>query len=89
MFDYRPVETLSATAVPLLVLVAGAGTADDETARERELALEDVLAARRAAGLPEARVVRLPGTGHNLMRYRPAEVSAELLALSRGAGARM
>jgi pimeloyl-ACP methyl ester carboxylesterase len=89
MFSYRPMETLSATAVQLLILVAGAGTADDETARERELALEDVLAARRAADLPDARVVRLPGTGHNLMRYRPAEVSAELLALSRDAGARM
>ncbi len=89
MFGYRPMEALSATSMPLVIVVAGAGTADDETARERELALEDVLRARRAAGLPDARVVRLPGTGHNLMRYRPAEVSAELLALSRGAGARM
>ena len=73
MFGYRPIDTLAAAPAPLLVLVAGAGTADDEMARERELALEDVLAARAAAGLPAARVVRLPGTGHNLMRYRPAD----------------
>ena len=58
MFDYRPVETLAAAPVPLLVMVAGAGTADDDTTLERELALDDVLAARRAAGLPEARVMR-------------------------------
>ena len=76
MFDYRPMDTLTRTAAPLLVLVAGAGTADDDTTRERELALDDILVARRAAGLPAARVVRLPGTGHNLMRYRPDEVSA-------------
>ncbi len=89
MFDYRPIETLAAAPMPLLVLVAGAGTADDEMARERDLALDDVLAARREARLPDARVVRLPGTGHNLMRYRPATVSAELLALSETGGGRM
>jgi len=32
--------------------------------------------------LPPARVVRLPGTGHNLMRYRPGALAAELLALA-------
>ena len=37
----------TAVPVPLLVFVAGAGTADDETTRERELALEDILVARR------------------------------------------
>jgi pimeloyl-ACP methyl ester carboxylesterase len=89
MFAYRPMEVLADVPAPLLVLVAGAGTADDEMARERELALDDVLAARRASGSPADRVVRLPGTGHNLMRYRPAEVSQELLALSRGRGVRM
>ncbi len=57
-------ETLSASAAPLLVLVAGAGTADDETARERELALDDVLAARRAAGLARR-------AGRAAARHRP------------------
>ena len=89
MFDYRPVDTLTAATMPLLVFVAGAGTADDETTRERELALDDVLVARRAAGLPEACVVRLPGTGHNLMRYRPDEVSEGLLTLGGAAHGRM
>jgi pimeloyl-ACP methyl ester carboxylesterase len=82
MFGYRPLDTLAAAPARLLVLIAGAGTADDETARERELALQDVLDARASAGLSAARVVRLPGTGHNLMRYRPSAVSAELLALA-------
>jgi pimeloyl-ACP methyl ester carboxylesterase len=89
MFDYRPVDTLTGATMPLLVFVAGAGTADDETTRERELALDDVLVARRAAGLPEARVVRLPGTGHNLMRYRPDKVSEGLLTLGGAAHGRM
>lgn len=89
MFGYRPIETLSVARAELLIMVAGAGTADDELARERDLALDDVLAARMAAQGRGARVVRLPGTGHNLMRYRPAAVSAELLALSIIAGARM
>ncbi len=83
MFDYRPVEALRSVACPLLVLAAEAATADDEDARERWLALQDVERARAALGRSAARVVRLPGAGHNLMRYRPAEVSAELAALLR------
>lgn len=89
MFSYEPIATLSAAPMPLLVFVAGAGTADDETARERSLALDDVVDARAAAGMPPTRVIRLPGTGHNLMRYRPDELSAELLALAAMTGARM
>jgi pimeloyl-ACP methyl ester carboxylesterase len=89
MFGYDPVETLSAAPVPLAVLVAGAGTADDEVARDRAVALDEVLAARAAAGMPEARVTRFPGTGHNLMRYRPDEVAREVLALAGSAGGRM
>ena len=89
MFGYRPIETLAAAPARLLVLVAGAGTADDEVARERQLALGDVLDARSAAGLSEARVVRLPGTGHNLMRYRPGALGAELLALAATTGVSM
>lgn len=86
MFGYQPVETLSAAPVPLVVLVAGAGTADDETALERAVALDEVIAGRAAAGMPATRVVRFPGTGHNLMRYRPDEVAAEILAPAATAG---
>jgi pimeloyl-ACP methyl ester carboxylesterase len=82
MFGYEPMETLSAARVPLSILVAGAGTADDEGAHDRAAALEEVIAARAATGMPATRVVRFPGTGHNLMRYRPDEVAAEVLALA-------
>jgi pimeloyl-ACP methyl ester carboxylesterase len=81
MFAYRPLETAAAVDVPLLIAQAEAGTADDEVARERSLAIEDLNAARRRAGHPDARVVRFPGAGHNLMRYRPEELAAELVAL--------
>lgn len=81
MYGYRPGAAVRAVAGPLLVLVAESGAADDEGTRERRLALDDVLRERSAAGAPPARVVRLVGAGHNLMRYRPAEVSAELLEL--------
>lgn len=89
MFGYDPVATLAAAPVPLGVLVAGAGTADDEAAHERAVALDEVIAARAAAGMPPTRVTRFPGTGHNLMRYRPGGVADEILALAVAAGVRM
>ena len=64
MFDYRPVDTLTAATMPLLVFVAGAGTADDETTRERRAG-----AGRRPGGAPGCRAAggaRGPPAG-----YRP------------------
>ncbi len=84
MWSYDPSEALLAVLRPLAVLVAET-SADDESARERRLALEDVLARRAARGLPASDVTRFTGVGHNLMRYRPAEVAAALLALRRRA----
>jgi pimeloyl-ACP methyl ester carboxylesterase len=81
MFAYRPAPLLVDLRAPLLVLVAEPGGPDDPDVRERRLALDDLLRARHAAGRPPARVVRFGGVAHNLMRYRPAEVSAELLGL--------
>lgn len=81
MFSHRPDETIPELAMPLLVAVAGAGTADDEEGRQRELALTELLEARSAQGHPAARVVRFPGVGHSLMRYRPERLSAVLLEL--------
>jgi len=78
MYDYRPDDVFGGVDAPLLVVVAEAGGADDEAARERRLALQDQLRARRAAGLRAPRVVRLAGVGHNLMRYRPEALAAEL-----------
>jgi pimeloyl-ACP methyl ester carboxylesterase len=89
MYAYDPIETLTAAPVPVGVLVAGAGTADDEAAHDRAVALDEVVAARAAMGLPPTVVVRFPGTGHNLMRYRPDEVAREVLALAESAGVRM
>jgi len=84
MWSYDPAEVLAGVGVPLTVLVAET-SADDESARERRLALEDVLAMRAARGLPAAEVTRFAGAGHNLMRYRPKEVAASLLELLRTA----
>lgn len=84
MFSYRP--TLAATlAMPLLIAVAESGTADDDTTRERMAALDDFVVARTSAGLPAPKVRRFPGAGHNLMRYRPGDLSAALLELAQGA----
>lgn len=81
MFAYAPEEVLPRMRAPLTILVADS-TADDEGARERKLALDDMLRARDLASCRPAHVVRFAGTGHNLMRYRPAEVADELLALA-------
>ena len=83
MYAYRPQAALVAVPCPLLVCLAVSGAADDEAAHERALALGDVLRARHAAGRTVDRVARFPGWGHNLMRYRPAEVAAEMVMLTR------
>jgi hypothetical protein len=80
MFAYRPTPALTTLDRPLAVLVAEPG-ADDEDVRERRLALDDLLAARAALGMPAARVIRFAGSAHNLMRYRPDEVSASIAGL--------
>ncbi|MDQ3937789.1 MAG: alpha/beta hydrolase, partial [Chloroflexota bacterium] len=81
MFSYQPAETVAGVRVPLLVAVAESGSADDESARERRLALDDVLRRRGENGVPAAMVERYRGAGHNLMRYRPVELSAALARL--------
>ena len=81
MDGYRPAEAMGNLPGPLRVLVAESGAPDDDGIRERRLALAEVERQRAAAGLRPARVVRFPGVGHNLMRYRPAEVAAELVSL--------
>jgi pimeloyl-ACP methyl ester carboxylesterase len=87
MFDYVPRTVLAVYPGPVLVAIAEAGGADDEAARERRLALGDELRRRTTAGLPSADVRRFTGVGHNLMRYRPDELAAALLALLEAAAA--
>ncbi len=80
MFDYEPRPSLAAVAAPVMALIA----ADDETAtRARQLA--EASAARMAAGRPAIAVASFPHDGHNLMRYRPREVAAAILAVGEGA----
>ena len=82
LFAYQPLEAMGALAVPVTILVAGAGTADDEERRERLLALDDVQRARRAAGLEPVEVRLIDGAGHELMRYRPDDVASALARLA-------
>lgn len=81
MFEYRPREVLGTLDLPILVAVAETGAADDEAVRERRIALRDAAQKRAASGLAEMDVRTFSGAGHNLMRYRPAELSAALLEL--------
>jgi pimeloyl-ACP methyl ester carboxylesterase len=81
MFRYDPRAVLTSLDVPLLIAVSESGLADDVSARERRVALDEVIAARGAAGLPPPDVRVFAGAGHNLMRYRPAELSAALRTL--------
>ena len=74
MFTYRPLETLAEVTAPITAILAASEDPAGRSARLLELT-----AARRSSGLPGIRVIELADAGHNLMRYRPAEVSAAIL----------
>lgn len=75
MFAWEPADGLAAVAAPVTALVALA-TGDIE-ARLGEL--RRTASARVAAGRAPIRVSGYPGVGHNLVRYRPADVTAAIL----------
>lgn len=77
MFEYEPVATLAAIAAPILALVA----ADDESG-SRGRALAAASEARAAVGREPIASVSFGHAGHNLMRYRPEEVCAAILAIA-------
>jgi pimeloyl-ACP methyl ester carboxylesterase len=77
IFEYRPADTLARLDLPIIALVA----VDDEGAT-KEAALAEVGAARLVAGLPAIDVARFPAEGHNLLRYRPAELTGAVLRLA-------
>ena len=81
MYDFRPIETLAGLPQPMLIAVAESGSADDADVRDRRLALDDLLRARVAAGVSSPDVRRFVGAGHNLMRYRPAELTDAVVDL--------
>jgi pimeloyl-ACP methyl ester carboxylesterase len=87
MYAYRPLESLTLVTCPVTLLVAGTGSADDEDRRERLLAIDDLQRARAEAALAPVRVRHFPDVGHDLMRYRPAEVADEVVRLAEDRGA--
>ncbi|HEX7471886.1 MAG TPA: alpha/beta hydrolase [Candidatus Limnocylindrales bacterium] len=73
MFAYRPVSALAAVRGPIAALVAS------DADGSRSVALEEVAAVVRRPGGPAIGLVDLRAFGHNLMRYRPAAVTAAIL----------
>ncbi|HEY3336560.1 MAG TPA: alpha/beta hydrolase [Candidatus Limnocylindrales bacterium] len=75
MFGWDPALGLAAVEAPVAVLVAlGAGDPDARLAELRRTAT-----ARAAAGRSPIRITGFAGIAHNLMRYRPADVTAAIL----------
>jgi pimeloyl-ACP methyl ester carboxylesterase len=77
MFRYDPLATLASVAAPVTALTAGD---DGDGARAR--ALDAASAARQAAGRSPITTVPFGQIGHNLMRYRPVDVTAAILAVA-------
>jgi hypothetical protein len=80
MFGYDPIATLARVQASIRALLAA-----DETG-SRAAALAEASAARERAGRSAIAVSSFPGVGHNLMRYRPDDVTAAILGLATGAG---
>lgn len=76
MFRYDPAPTIAAVSAPLVALRAAT-----EDAEARASTLDRLSQGRVAAGRPPIETFAFERDGHNLMRYRPAEVSAAILSL--------
>jgi pimeloyl-ACP methyl ester carboxylesterase len=77
MFRYDPLATLARVVAPVTALMAG-----DDADGTRVHALEAASAARATAGLEPIATVPFGPIGHNLMRYRPVDVTAAILAFT-------
>jgi pimeloyl-ACP methyl ester carboxylesterase len=77
-FAYDPRVVLAAVRAPIVALAA----ADDEDGTHAR-SLDRTQAFLAAADGSAIRVVRFAADGHNLMRYRPAEVTAAILGIGR------
>jgi pimeloyl-ACP methyl ester carboxylesterase len=86
MYVYDPLTSLATADAPVTALVAVGADPVVDVARLEALAAVD--AARRDRGLPPIHVERLGAIGHNLMRYRPTEVTAEIVTLTTATAAR-
>lgn len=80
MFGYDPIGTLAAVTAPVVALVAS-----ENKEGSRLAALEAASAARVGAGRPAIRIVAIDAPGHNLMRYRPADVIDAIRSLAEPA----
>lgn len=78
MFTYAPLATLPAVGAPVVALQAG-----DDPDDSRAASLVAASDARVAAGLEGIAVRSFGDVGHNLMRYRPAEVTEVIRSLIR------
>jgi pimeloyl-ACP methyl ester carboxylesterase len=79
MFRYDPLAILPSVDAPITALIA---MDDDAGSRAQRLAL--VSQKRETAGSPPIRTVAFGNIGHNLMRYRPSDVAAAVLAVAEG-----
>ena len=80
MFACDPAEVLAEVGAPVFALVA-LGAGDPAATDLRLTELRRTAGARGAAARGPVRVAGFPNVGHNLMRYRPADVTAAILAL--------
>ena len=78
MFEYEPLDVLPRLDAPITALVA----ADDET-RYRSRALAAASRAREVVRRSPIHTITFGHDGHNLMRYRPREVTAAILSADR------
>jgi len=78
MFTYQPQATLAHLKIPVIVLLAAT-----EDTPGRVAALDAIDQARATVRLDPLRRIDLSSAGHNLLRYRPGEVSEAILGLAR------
>ncbi len=76
MFTYDPIARLIAAPAAVSALLAR-----DDAEGSRAASLAAASAARVAAGRSSIPVVSFDSVGHNLMRYRPEDVTAAILAI--------
>jgi len=75
-YAFGPVAVLAGVDAPITVLSAA-----DDAGGEHDRSLLATAEAVARAGHPPLRVARFPADGHNLLRYRPAEVAAAILTV--------
>ena len=86
MFEFRPIEALAALPQPMLSPSPRAARPTTRRFATGGLRSTTCSAREAAAGLSAPDVRRFAGAGHNLMRYRPAELTTALTDLLESGG---